>query len=64
MIVYKGMTWCSRKDCAKSSSCPRFFSELEQERAETWWGSQDYPLALSEFTECYVPSINKEDNNE
>lgn len=54
MICYKDQTWCSlAKDCANAEGCFRNFTEEDHKNAIKWWGSVDYPIALSEFYECF-----------
>ena len=48
MIGYKDMTFCSA-NCA-NQTCHRNLTEAEREKAIKWWGSEDFPIALSDFS--------------
>jgi len=48
MLAYKDMTFCSAK-CA-NPTCERNLTEAEREKAIKWWGSKDFPIALSDFS--------------
>ena len=50
-MSYKDMTFCEAK-CA-NQTCRRNLTEAEREKAIKWWGSEDFPIALSDFsTDC------------
>ena len=49
MICYKDMTFCY-SDCA-NEKCYRFFGEKQNNEAAAWWGSDDAPVAFSDFSE-------------
>ena len=48
MICYKDKTFCG-SDCT-NQQCGRFFSELDKQKARRWWGSDDAPVAYSDFS--------------
>lgn len=48
MISYKDMTFCS-SDCT-NKSCYRFFSDYHKENSVEWWGSDEAPVAFSDFS--------------
>lgn len=51
MICYKDMTFC-RSDCL-NRECHRHFGEKERAGAKEWWGSDEAPIAFSDFsTKC------------
>ena len=65
MICYKDMTFCN-SNCT-NRACSRFVSEDVKEGARNWWGSDDYPIALSDFSdtcEAYEAPPKYLDNNE
>jgi hypothetical protein len=58
MISYKDMTFCSA-ECA-NLSCHRNLTEAEREKAIKWWGSEDFPIALSDFSNVCDKYIRSE----
>jgi hypothetical protein len=48
MICYKDKTFC-KSDCV-NSTCYRFLSDAERLEAIKWWGSEDAPIAYSDFS--------------
>lgn len=51
MLHYRDMTFCSWEACP-NGKCQRLLSKKEKERASMWWGGDDFPVALSDFTDC------------
>lgn len=50
MICFRDMTFCSdAKNCANSEGCSRYLGGAAKEQAVKWWGSTDYPVAMSSF---------------
>ena len=58
MICYRDMTFCSKGECLGGMECSRFVSDRVREGGEKWWGSPNFPLAVSDFTECMYWSDN------
>lgn len=42
------MTFCS-SDCV-NTACMRHFGDDDRAAAEKWWGGDDYPLAIADFS--------------
>ena len=56
MMCYKDMTFCSA-ECA-NFDCERQYTPQIQEKAILWWGNDNAPIALSDFSgncEVYMP---------
>lgn len=49
MICYRDMTFCIAA-CA-NRGCPRQYNEDVRRGAYEWWGNDDFPVALSDFSE-------------
>lgn len=49
MICYKDMTFCTA--ACKKHSCRRYLSAEVLEGAKKWWGGEDAPVAMSDFSE-------------
>jgi hypothetical protein len=51
MMTYKDMTFCSQSTEGKciNRTCFKFFTEEDARNATRWWGSDDYPLAMSDL---------------
>lgn len=47
MMCYKDRTYCSNPDC--DNSCGRKFTDQDRINAIKWWGSDDFPLCVSDF---------------
>ena len=47
-MCYKDRTFCE-SDCT-NSGCFRYFGPKERAAAIKWWGSEDLPLAVSDFS--------------
>lgn len=65
MICYRDMTFCS-SDC-KNTSCSRNLTPDVTARARQWWGGDDTPIAVSDFSddcEHYQPPRQKDENND
>jgi hypothetical protein len=58
MIGYKDMTFCTA-ECA-NLTCHRNLTEAEREKAIKWWGSEDFPIALSDFSNDCDKYIRRE----
>jgi hypothetical protein len=48
MISYKDRTFCA-SDCTQTR-CFRYFGDEERAGAKLWWGSDDAPVAFSDFS--------------
>lgn len=48
MLCFHDMSFCS-SDC-RNKDCRRFFSPKLREEAKRWWGSDDAPVAFSDFS--------------
>lgn len=48
MICYKDTTFCC-SDCT-NTKCPRHYSEKVVEQAVKWWGDENAPIALTDFS--------------
>ena len=48
MMCYKDMTFCA-SDCT-NTECHRNFTETVREEAIRWWGSEDVPVAYTDFS--------------
>lgn len=48
MICYRGMTFCS-SNCT-NAQCGRFFSPEVAEAARKWWGRDNAPVSLADFS--------------
>lgn len=55
MISYRDMAFCSRADCANFSTCERALTDEVRQDAIRWWGSEDAPIGIGWFTECFAP---------
>lgn len=56
MLCFKDMTFCA-SDC-RNTACVRNWTPLKQQGARKWWGSDDAPVAFSDFSktcEDYKP---------
>jgi hypothetical protein len=56
MICYRDMTFCA-SDC-RNTKCRRYFGEDQRKGAVEWWGSDDAPVAMADFSktcEDYKP---------
>lgn len=49
LMGYMDKTFC-HSDC-KNEACHRFVSEKVIEGAKKWWGGDDFPLAVSDFSD-------------
>lgn len=50
MICYRDMVFCSDADkCGNADTCQCYFSELERDRAERWWGNDGALVAFQSF---------------
>ena len=49
MICFRDMTFCG-SDCT-NTYCRRHFSEQVVFAAREWWGGDDAPIALSDFSQ-------------
>lgn len=49
MICYKDMTFCS-SNCV-NTACSRHYGPEQREGAKRWWGSDDAPVAFSDFSD-------------
>lgn len=61
MICFKDTTFCG-SDCV-NQLCGRHFGDLEREQARAWWGSDDAPVAFSDFSgtcDRYAPGDGKD----
>lgn len=47
MICYRDRTYCSSPNC--QNKCGRKFTDEDRAAAIKWWGSEDFPLAVSNF---------------
>lgn len=61
MLCYLDMTFCtdSMYTC-HNETCPRYINEEVVNGGTKWWGSPDFPMALSSFKQdckTYVPSM-------
>lgn len=52
MMCYKDKTFClaSTNETCKNDKCWRFFSNEERANSIKWWGSDDAPIALGDFS--------------
>jgi hypothetical protein len=48
MICYKDMTFC-KSDCI-NTNCFRNWTEEKSKDAKKWWGSDNAPVAFSDFS--------------
>lgn len=48
MICYRDMTFCSAR-CG-NLNCPRNFTDEIHVAAREWWGGDDVPIALADFS--------------
>ena len=56
-LCYKDMTFCY-SDCT-NTACSRHFGPEVEKKAIEWWGSEDAPIAFSDFSDTcpdYQPS--------
>ena len=63
MVCYKDMTFCNA-DCS-NDDCYRQLTEKVRKDAEKWWGSDDAPIAVSDFSSrCkeFIPLESLTDN--
>lgn len=52
MICFKDMTFCTdSNDTCINTKCNRYISEDVIQTGISWWGSSDFPMALSTFKE-------------
>ena len=58
MMVYADRSFCSQK-CA-NESCDRCVTKKVIERGTKWWGSPDFPIALSDYKTDTCGFIPKE----
>lgn len=57
MIHYRDMTFCTQTGCKRFGvDCRWSYTEQVQQRAVKWWGNDNAPVALSAFTQCFVPA--------
>lgn len=47
MLCYKDMTFCVNTQCKRQ--CSRRLTQEVQAAAEKWWGSDQAPIAVSDF---------------
>jgi hypothetical protein len=47
MICYKDRTFCGSENC--KNKCGRQLTEEVKEGARKWWGSDNAPIAISDF---------------
>lgn len=59
MICYRNRTWCGSPNC--QNKCGRKFTEEDRQAAIKWWGSEDFPLAVSNF--CGEETANDSTGN-
>lgn len=60
MICFRDMTFCS-SDCT-NALCHRHFGPDERQASIRWWGSDEAPVAFSDFSNrCdeYTPPVTK-----
>lgn len=48
MICYKDKTFCN-SDCI-NTSCHRFFGAEQSKAANAWWGSDNAPVSMQDFS--------------
>ena len=61
MMCYKDMTFCY-SDC-KNTECRRNITPTVEEEAIKWWGGDDYPMSLADFSSScddYTPPLKTE----
>lgn len=58
MICYKDMTFCVAMECI-NYKCPRKMTEQVAEGAQKWWGSNDAPMAIQDFSATCPDYITK-----
>jgi hypothetical protein len=52
MMCFRDMTFCSAYPTrCKNMNCRRAFTELEREAARQWWGNDNAPVAMSDFSD-------------
>jgi len=49
MICYRDMTFCNAEDCT-NNKCFRKITDEVIESGTKWWGSPDFPIAISDFS--------------
>ncbi len=49
MMGYRDRTFCAESSQCANESCIRRFTERDRQLAIKWWGSDDFPVAISNF---------------
>lgn len=49
MMCFKDMTFCANSDECGNTDCPRKFTDKDRQDAIAWWGSDEVPIAWSDF---------------
>jgi hypothetical protein len=60
-ICYKDMTFCNAE--CDNKECHLMYTEEVQKSAAKWWGSDDAPIAISDFSKGCTVFIKKEQVN-
>lgn len=61
MICFRDMAFCSAP--CLTVECRRNFTAETREAARKWWGSDDAPVAFSDFSEVCPDYQPKEEDN-
>lgn len=61
MICYRDRAWCCSE--VEAHTCGREFTEKDRQDAIAWWGSEDFPLAVTKFCEETLPTKGDDDGN-
>ena len=51
MISFQDKTFCGMSDICETIECDRLFTEEHHIAACQWWGSEAYPVAMSDFSD-------------
>ena len=60
MMCYRDRTFCNDSDKCSNGDCEYRFTKEDDRLATKWWGSTDYPLAMSEYHTDNCGFIKKE----
>lgn len=58
MICFRDRTYCASPNCR--NECGRQFTAEDAVAAKAWWGSDDYPVAMSTFCDKHGDLIRPE----
>lgn len=66
MITYQDRTFCTAVECGSFTTCNRSLTQEVIDRATSWWGEVNPPIARfsdPEALPCYKPNTNTENEN-